>query len=285
MDVPITSEKTVDFNVQEGEFVLRGDPTATSVHMEVSVDRFFIFRLGEKDILQKLIKVTHEAGTVKIATDIARSIANWGRAEYPIDFTVVVPANMNLRLRDTSGIAEISDLTGTVTIDDTSGNLTVERLGADLKVQKQSGDVRISDVKGTTQINSRSGQIHFARLGPLEILASEGNLDVSDVAFATIHNGSGNVKVSRVRGPLTLEDASGEVVVEDVSGSVNISDTSGQIRAERTGALTIRDTDGDITVEDAPSLKLEAKESGEVKIKNVSGAVEVPPGIKVRRKS
>jgi len=285
MDVPLTSERTVNFDVQEGEFILRGDPSATAVRMEVSIDRFFIFRLGEQDILKKLIKVTHDNGdSVTIATDIPKSIANWGRAEYPIDFTVIVPANMNIRVHDTSGLVDLSDLAGNVTIDDGSGTLTASRLSGNLRITKESGDIRIEQVRGETKINSRSGQMHLADLGRLEIDNSEGNLTVANIDSGDIHNGSGNVHVTGAKSALKLVDTSGEIVVRQIGGAVDIQDTSGQIRVSDAGAVTIRDTDGNVTVENAHSLKVTDKESGEVMVRNVTGPVDVPSSVKLKRR-
>jgi hypothetical protein len=285
MDIPLTSERTINFNVQEGEFVLRGDPSATSVHVEVSVDRFFLFRLGEQDILKRLIKVTHNTPeSMTVSTDIPRSIASWGRAEYPIDFSVVVPGSMNIQLHDTSGIIEMSDLGGDVDIDDSTGTVTVSRLRGNLHIIKQSGDVRVSDVTGETRINNRSGQMNFERLGKLAVEASEGNLVITSVDSADVHNGSGNVRVMGIKGALTLQDTSGEIIVSNVQGPVAITDTSGQIRIRNTGAVTIRDTDGNITVESAAGLKVTQKESGDVRVRQVGGQIDVPANIKLKRK-
>ena len=45
MNVPAAGVESVVFDVQEGDFVLRGDPTATEVRMNVSIDRAWIFKL------------------------------------------------------------------------------------------------------------------------------------------------------------------------------------------------------------------------------------------------
>src|SRR5262249_28482951 len=126
LDIPAAGVRIISFDVQEGEFMLRGDPNATSVGMRVSIDRLWIFRLGEEGIVKRLIKVTG-AGTseLKIVTDIPRSIANFGRAQYPIDFEVVVPARIPLQLRDTSGIIRISQMNAPVEVHDGSGTLTI----------------------------------------------------------------------------------------------------------------------------------------------------------------
>src|SRR5262244_199066 len=81
----------------------------------VFIDRFFIFKLGERDILRRLIHITGQGTTdmLTVATDIPRSLSNWGRAQYPIDFEVIVPESMKVRVRDTSGDIHIRDVSGT----------------------------------------------------------------------------------------------------------------------------------------------------------------------------
>ncbi len=283
MNVPVGGAESVVFDVQEGDFRLRGDPTATEVRMNVSIDRTWFVKLGEQGILHKLITVSGQ-GTkeLKIVTDIPRSLSNWGRAQYPIDFEVVVPAGMKVRLHDTSGKIELAAVQGDVEIDDGSGTLAVRELGGNLRVRKQSGDIRIEDVRGATILNSHSGQSHLARLNALTVEDSDGNLDVSDVASARIHNRGGNIRVDRVKGGVEIDDDSGEIVVADVVGAVQIRDTSGQIRTARTGAVTILDTSGDVTVVQAHSLYINAKESGEGLVRRVEGQVETAPGVKVK---
>ena len=283
MNVPAGGADRVVFDVQEGDFVLRGDPAATEVRMNVSIDRAWIFKLGEEGILHKLITVSGR-GTreLKIMTDIPRAISNWGRAQYPIDFEVVVPTGMKVLLHDTSGKIELVAVQGDVEIDDGSGTLAVWQLGGALRVHKQTGDIRVEDVRGATVINSHSGQTHLARLNALEVEDSDGNLDVSDVASARIHNRGGNISVQRVKGDLEIVDDSGEIVVADVAGAVQIRDTSGQIRTARTGAVIIQDTSGDVTVVQAASLHINAKESGEVMVRGMRGPVEAAPGVKVK---
>jgi DUF4097 and DUF4098 domain-containing protein YvlB len=283
MNVPAAGVESVVFDVQEGDFVLRGDPAATEVRMNVSIDRAFLFKLGEEGILHKLITVSGQ-GTkeLTITTDIPRSLSNWGRAKYPIDFEVVAPAGVKLRLHDTSGKLELLGMRGDVEITDGSGTLSVWDLGGALRIRKESGDLRVEDVRGPTVINSHSGQLRLARLNALTVEDSDGNLDVSDVASARLHNRGGNINVQRVQGDLEIDDDSGEIVVADVEGAVQIRDTSGQIRTTRTGPVTIQDTSGDVTVAQAASLHISAKESGEVMVRGLRGPVEAAPNVKVK---
>jgi DUF4097 and DUF4098 domain-containing protein YvlB len=285
MDVPASGVRSIAFDVQEGDLVIRGDPTATSVRMHVSIDRYWLFRLGETDILKKLIKVTGE-GTpqLKIVTAIDPSWRNYGRAEYPIDFEVVVPAGAVLNIVDTSGKIEVSDIDSAVQVHDGSGTVAVRRVRGPLEIDKESGDIRVEDVSGTTTLASRSGQLQFRRLGELNVTSSDGNLDVSDAGSARLVNKGGNIRVSGVNGNVHIDDDSGEIQVSQVGGDVSIQDTSGQIRVSHVGALTVDDTSGDVVVDGARSVDIRSKESGQVKLKNVAGPVSVPPGITLARR-
>ena len=284
MEVAANGVHRITFDVQEGEFVLRGDPSATSASLRVSIDRFWIFRLGEEGILKRLIKVSGE-GTdeLVVATDIPRSIANWGRAEYPIDFEVVVPATIPLTVRDTSGDIRISQMNADVEVHDGSGRLTVSDVHGAVSLTKESGDIEVRRVSGETRISSKTGQMKLQDLAGLEIEQSDGDLSVMNTGPARIHNQSGNLRISAVKGALEITDESGEIQVANVAGDVTIHDTSGQIRVSQAGVVTVDDTDGDVTVQNAASLAVRTKESGQVKVSGISGAVEVPPNITLKR--
>lgn len=285
MEVDAAGARTIVFDVQEGDLVVRGDPSATSVRMLVSIDRYWLFKLGEEGILKRLITVSGEGtAEVKIVTHIEPSWRNYGRAEYPIDFEVVVPAGAMLKVRDTSGKIEISEMNGAVAVEDGSGTVAVRGLKGPLKIDKQSGDIRVEDVSGTTTVASQSGQLRFVRVGELNVTASDGNLDVSQAGSARLINKGGNIRVSDVKGSVNIDDDSGEIQVAQVGGDVTIRDTSGQIRATDVGVLTVDDTSGDLTVDGARSVNVRTKESGQVKTRNVLGDVRVPPGITLARR-
>lgn len=285
MNVPAANVRSITFDVQEGDLVIRGDPSVTEVQMRVSIDRYWLFRLGEEGILKRLVKVSGE-GTpdLKIVTDIQPAWRNYGRAEYPVDFDVVVPAGVVLNIRDTSGVIKIADLNSAIDIRDGSGTLALRHIKGPVSVNKESGDVRVVDVAGTVTLASRSGQLQFRRVGELNVSASDGNLEVSDSGSVRLVNKGGNIRVSRIRGSVHIDDDSGEIQISQVGGDVFIRDTSGQIRATQIGALTVDDTSGDLVVDGAESVNVRTKESGQVKVKNVAGRVIVPSGITLARR-
>jgi DUF4097 and DUF4098 domain-containing protein YvlB len=285
MDIPASGLQSITFDVQEGEFVLRGDPAVQTVSMRVSIDRTWIFRLGEEGILQRLIKITGEGtNQLKVVTDIPHSLSNWGRAQYPIDFEIVVPASLALDVIDTSGIIRISGMKAAVDIRDGSGSMSVSDVEGPVTITKDSGDIKVARITGNTRISSKSGQMKLRELAALEIDQSDGNLDIAQVGTSRVHNNSGNIRANGIGGPLTIDDESGEIHVTDAKDEVTIHDTSGQIRVLRAGNVNIQDTSGDITIEQVASLAVSQKESGQVKVADVSGSVEVPSGIGMKRR-
>jgi DUF4097 and DUF4098 domain-containing protein YvlB len=284
MDVNAGGVQKIVFDVQEGNFALRGSPQAKEIHMIISIDRMWIFKLGEQDILKRLIKISGE-GTpeVTIRTDIPRGILSFGRAEYPIDFEVVVPDRAKLEIQDTSGNIAIRDMNGHVTVHDGSGTVALRNLNGGVSLQKESGDVKISDIRDAARIESKTGQMDIRRTGALDIRDADGNLTISDAASARVRSRGGNLHISNVKGDLEVDDESGEIILSRIGGKVDVRDTSGQIRAMDTGPLSIRDTSGDITVRRASSLDVIAKESGQIAVGGILGPVNVPPGFKIKK--
>ena len=179
MQMPAAGVRTIGFDVQEGELVLRGDPHATSVSMRVSIDRLWIFRLGRKESSNDPSRSLGEGtGELKIVTDIPRSIASWGRAEYPIDFEVGLPAGIPLQVRDTSGSIRISPLNAPVEVHDGSGTLMISDVHGVVTVVKDSGDIQVEPVSDVTRITSKTGQMRLHDLARLEIEESDGSLEI-----------------------------------------------------------------------------------------------------------
>jgi hypothetical protein len=284
MDVKARDVQEIIFNVQEGNFVLRGAPDAKEIHMMVSIDRKWIFKLGEQDILKRLIKISGEdSSEVIIRTDIPRGILSFGRAKYPIDFEVVVPDRAKLKVHDTSGKIEITDMKGDVVVQDQSGTVALRNLSGAVTVRKKSGDMKISDISGDIIIESETGQMDIRRTGTLDIRDSKGNIKIAHATSAHVCSRGGNLQISDVKGDLKVDDESGEIVISRVGGNVDIRDTSGQIRTEDTGPLTIRDTSGDITARRAASLEVVAKESGQISAGVIGGEAKASPGFSVKK--
>jgi hypothetical protein len=96
----------------------------------------------------------------------------------------------------------------------------------------------------------------------LEVSDGSGNLTISDlVQPLTLDDGSGNATLRNIRGAVEVEDGSGNMEIDRIIGNLVVEDGSGN--------LDISDIRGDVSVEDG---------SGNLDILNVSGTIEVDDG-------
>ncbi|MGH7504806.1 MAG: hypothetical protein ACRELX_04115 [Longimicrobiales bacterium] len=95
-----------------------------------------------------------------------------------------------------------------------------------------SGELLLRDL-GETMVEDGSGEIHISDIaGPLELDDGSGELTIRDVdGDVAIEDGSGEIDITGVAGTVRIDDASGSIVVDDIGGSfVVTSDGSGSIR-------------------------------------------------------
>lgn len=113
----------------------------------------------------------------------------------------------------------------------------------------------------------------------VEIRDGSGELTLADVGPADIDDGSGDLSVRGVDGPLVLRDGSGTVAVEAVTGPVRIDDDSGDlsVRAVR-GSVRIADGSGDMTVVEVDGDVDISDGSGDIRVRSVGGSVRISDG-------
>jgi hypothetical protein len=147
----------------------------------------------------------------------------WGNAS--LDFDVIVPDNIPLRVEDGSGEMTIENV-ATSDVTDGSGALTIRNVGGDLIVNDGSGEMTIENVTGHIRINDGSGGIEVRRAGSVEIANDgSGEVDIRNVkGDVSIGNkGSGSVEVSDVGGNFRLGNkGGGSVTWERVAGHVDV---------------------------------------------------------------
>jgi DUF4097 and DUF4098 domain-containing protein YvlB len=151
-----------------------------------------------------------------------------------LDLDITVPKSAELRITDTSGDIELSDV-GRTEISDDSGDMLLKNINGDLDVTDESGEMRIMSVAGRLTVTDSSGGIDIEDVRSDVKIALDGSDDMSIVKVA------GNVDI--------VEDSSGDISVRDVTGNVVVSkDGSGDIRVtEVTGKFSVmQDSSGEI---------------------------------------
>lgn len=97
---------------------------------------------------------------------------------------------------------------------------------------------------------------------------SSGTLSVAGVASADVGANSGDVRISDVRGPVSVEADSGSVQLSRVSGRTSVQASSGDVEgAELTGPVSVDASSGDVQLRLARPQDVRAEAS--------SGSIEV----------
>lgn len=177
---------------------------------------------------------TWDRAAVKVEADLSdrdRLVVDYGGAvlqvgassrrggQHPVDFTLTVPAAMDLTLSGT-----YSD----ITVDGTTGRVSLETVQGDVRLQGGSGPVTVHSVSGDVHVSGVRGQ--------LEAHSTNGAVDAEDV--------TGSVNAETVNGDITLRDIrSDDVSATTVNGDIEYR---GTIRDN--GQYRLSNHNGDVTV-------------------------------------
>jgi Putative adhesin len=195
------------------------------------------------------LEIRREGNTVYVRTVLPELHGSFfGLSPYAhMDVTVAVPKTATLKIQDSSGDLELTDVQAAA-IQDSSGDQSLERIAGDLEVADSSGEVRIVSVGGGLRLNDSSGDVDVDDVkGDVVVeVDSSGDLDIRRVAGG-VHvrnDSSGDIEIHDVKRDVTIDDdSSGGIRVQDVGGNFTVgSDGSGGIRYDRvTGSVRIPD--------------------------------------------
>lgn len=127
-------------------------------------------------------------------------------------------------------------------------------------------------------LSDGSGEIEVRGVqGPMQINDGSGDIQVSQAGALQLTDGSGEIKLANLQGNVQVSDGSGEINGSNLNGAVQIEDGSGDIRLNGIGGLvTVEDGSGDIDVNGAAGLTVTSPGSGDVSYQNIRGAVTIP---------
>jgi len=199
--LPVAGATSIRIIGRAGELKIVGSRGATEVRAKGTACT------SEKDNLDRItLTATRDGSVLRIEAKVPETsgFMTWGRNG--LDFEVSVPANLPLRIDDSSGELHVEGV-GAADIHDSSGALHVRDVSGDLRIDDSSGEITVDHVGGTLTIEDSSGSI-----------------DIEDVAEVNIpSDGSGSVEVRHVRNNVTIgSKGSGSVSVEDVGGDLTV---------------------------------------------------------------
>ncbi len=166
------------------------------------------------------------SGDLTLVTHYPRSRSRDGRNNMArIDLTVLVPMNMNVDIDDSSGEIRVLG-TGDLRIEDTSGSIDVSDVNGSLRIDDSSGDLDVSRVAGDVEIDDGSGSLEVRGVAGSVILRDgSGSIELSDIDQSVLieADGSGGIDVAGVGGDFTVDrDGSGGIRHTGVEGRVEV---------------------------------------------------------------
>jgi hypothetical protein len=149
---------------------------------------------------------------------------------FGMDFKIMVPADMILMAKTSSGDIVVSGAGGDVGLSAASGDVVAERIGGNVEISVSSGDIEIRDVAGNVKANSASGDIMAEKVaGDMEVRTSNGDADINGIGGdLLIATSSGDISVKGV-GAVKYKGAAGDAEFYGVRGSVSAGAASGNM--------------------------------------------------------
>ncbi|HZF14843.1 MAG TPA: DUF4097 family beta strand repeat-containing protein [Steroidobacteraceae bacterium] len=156
------------------------------------------------------LEMTRDANVLHIrsATPSGGMLHLFGRSPYAtLDLTVTLPANLPVKVTDSSGDLEVA---GVLSLDlrDDSGDILVHDVAQDVVIDDDSGDLTVTGVQGNVTLKDGSGDIKVNKVaGKVEVTSDgSGDINVDEAArgLAVLSDGSGDINFSRVRGSIQI---------------------------------------------------------------------------------
>ena len=186
------------------------------------------------------LEIRREGDTVYLRTvlpEMSGLVIGFAPYAY-IDLTVDVPKTAMLKLDDSSGDLQASNVQGAAIVD-SSGDQRVEHIAGDLDVADSSGEINIADVRGGLRLRDSSGDVDVDNVqgDVLVTVDSSGDLDIRHVTGGVhiLSDSSGDIEIEDVKRDVVIDqDSSGGIQVREVGGNFTVgSDGSGSINYDR----------------------------------------------------
>ncbi len=183
---------------------------------------------SDKDLLAKMdVRSEVDGDVAEVETKIPSSWS--GKNTAKIDLLLTVPSNAQLKVKDSSGDLEISDV-------------------AKLNLTDSSGGIELKNIEGEVELTDSSGGIYIRNVGSATVTDSSGSIDVKKVVgdFTVNVDSSGDIEVDGVGGSVLVKvDSSGSIEVENVEGDFIVE-------RDGSGGISYDDIAGEVSI---PSRK------------------------------
>ncbi len=219
------------------------------------------------------IKSRLDGDRVEIWVD-SRSNRGWGSRISYSKLELTVPADTELRIKNTSGDIYMRGVSGrSMKVSSTSGDIELSDMAGPLEVSCTSGDIEIDDIVGELEAGTTSGDIEVSGLqGDSEVGSTSGDIEIVNFqGDLWAHATSGEIDLRRGRGALKLKTTSGNIdgYGLEITGDIELRASSGDISLELTNDL--RDLNFDLESSSGDLRVGSRRADDEMYIKNGDG--------------
>jgi DUF4097 and DUF4098 domain-containing protein YvlB len=199
-----------------------------------------------------------------------------GRRNCFLDFTLEVPAGMDVRIKNRYGRVQVTnvgeadiinrngevqawDIARNLIIQSSYEDITVENVMLDCRVESRQAKVSINGVRGSTSVINRYGKLELNNLekdvrvegshleifgrnlaGPLELESSYESITLIQVGATIIRGDNSPVSIESARGKVEITGRYAQVELKDIRGSVTVEGRDLGLQADSIEAEKIR---------------------------------------------
>ena len=200
LSIPADQLRELDIVADEGELRVTGSDTAE----EITVSALITVKgdIGEREFTEfldtwmDLDLYRHGRSAELIAKISAGSLVKY---QPRIDLVIVMPASLDLVVKDAGGTLEVygiegdvrisdgsgkiilREVSGDIEIDDGAGSLEIAHSVGDIEVHDLTGWVRLTAVDGSVFLNKQSGRVRIDGLSGDLVLEGDAKLDIESV--------------------------------------------------------------------------------------------------------
>jgi hypothetical protein len=210
------------------------------------------------------------------------------RRNFQTDFTLFVPENMDIRIKNRYGRVQVSnvgetdiinrngevvawDISGSLIIENSYEDVSVENVMFDCEVGSRQSNISLVGVKGTTLVVHRYGRVELNGLekdviidgphiqvygrnlvGPVDVDSSYERIVFEDVGDVRIRGDNSPVSITGGRGSVDIQNRYARVDLENIRGDVEVTgrDTGLWARALTGDKVTVNTSYRDVELED-----------------------------------
>lgn len=250
LDAPIASDATFSVDNANGQTTIHGGSGST-VH--VTATRHYSVGGQAPDI-----HLTPDANGVTLSSTSARRSFPFGGSSSWVEYSVEVPASVQVKAQSNSGTVDVEGVTGAVQANTDSGALTLANLGGSVQARSSSGSIQLTNVAGDVRVTSTSGQVRGTELSHVrEATSTNGSISLEGTFTdpAQIHASSGSVNLKLLPGSaiqLDVKTGSGSVNPQNLflsGGATQRNSLTGNLGTPAPGAiLSVQTGSGSVTI-------------------------------------